>query len=262
MSEVLLSIDSVQQMIKDRKRLKTSASPDLDAEIKSKLNEIQLKLKELEKKQNDMENDPQIPEFQLKQKEQQLVRYQQRFSRVEEMYREIIQRKNIDIIAGGSNVQSISSQDEDRSMNQSGNTSAVTSISNTYGATMPDNDSAIELGTFTPNHAGTADSNAAQDIDVEALHNIHTQMLLEQEESLVGLEQSVQNQRTLGLQMNSELDEHNTLLNSLSGSVDDTGNRLRRARGRLQRVTKKAEQYPHCFIIFLLLLVLFLVISV
>jgi hypothetical protein len=65
----------------------------------------------------------------------------------------------------------------------------------------------------------------------------------DQDVHLDSLSRSVTRQRDLSIQINDELEVHTGLLEGLDYDLDDTGNRLGRARQRLGRVANGAKEH-------------------
>ena len=63
---------------------------------------------------------------------------------------------------------------------------------------------------------------------------------------LDSLSHSITRQRDLSMQINDELDVHTGLLEELDYDLDDTGNRLGRARQQLGRVANGAREHGEC----------------
>ncbi|KAI0247402.1 hypothetical protein BJV78DRAFT_1246070 [Lactifluus subvellereus] len=68
----------------------------------------------------------------------------------------------------------------------------------------------------------------------------------DQDVHLDTLSRSITRQRDLSMQINDELEVHTGLLEELDHDLDDTGNRLGRARQRLGRVAKGAKEHGEC----------------
>ena len=68
----------------------------------------------------------------------------------------------------------------------------------------------------------------------------------EQDAHLETLTRSVTAQRDLSIQINTELDEHNELLEDLGGGVDRTSSRLSDARKRLDRFSRGVKGNCEC----------------
>jgi syntaxin 8 len=67
------------------------------------------------------------------------------------------------------------------------------------------------------------------------------QIMLDQDDSLDRLSESIGRQRELSIQIGDELDSQGELLGDLDGMVDRSRNRLDGARRRLNRFSKKAK---------------------
>lgn len=88
------------------------------------------------------------------------------------------------------------------------------------------------------------------------------QMMDEQDTHLDRLSNSIRNQRDISIQINDELDVHTGLLESLDHELDTTGDRLSRARRRLDHVARGAKDNGSAVAIGVLILVLLILIIV
>ncbi|KAI9454197.1 syntaxin-like protein [Russula earlei] len=84
----------------------------------------------------------------------------------------------------------------------------------------------------------------------------------DQDAHLDTLSRSITRQHDLSMQINDELETHTGLLEELDYDLDDTGNRLGRARQRLGRVASSAKEHGSALTIGLLILVLLVLIIV
>lgn len=82
----------------------------------------------------------------------------------------------------------------------------------------------------------------------EGLIFAQRQLMDEQDVHLDRLSHSINRQRDLSLQINDELDVHTGLLEGLDTDLDGTGDRMRAARRRLDRVAKGAKENSACFL--------------
>ncbi|KAI0288300.1 hypothetical protein BC826DRAFT_1038970 [Russula brevipes] len=82
----------------------------------------------------------------------------------------------------------------------------------------------------------------------------------DQDAHLDSLSHSITRQRDLSVQINDELEMHTGLLEEFDHDLDDTGNRLGRARRRLGRVATSAKEHGSALTIGLLILVLLILI--
>ena len=73
----------------------------------------------------------------------------------------------------------------------------------------------------------------------------------EQDVHLDRLSHSINRQRDLSLQINDELEVHTGLLEGLDSDLDGTGERMRSARRRLDRVAKGAKENSESFFLSL-----------
>lgn len=100
------------------------------------------------------------------------------------------------------------------------------------------------------------------DLSNEQIHTYHKQVLHEQDEQLNVLGQSIGRQRMLGIQMGTELDEQNELLDDVESGVDRHQSTLDRARKRLGDVARKSKGNWSWITIAILICVLLLLIIV
>jgi len=99
-------------------------------------------------------------------------------------------------------------------------------------------------------------------LDNQQIHAFHKQRLQEQDDQLDVLGQSVSRSRVLGIQMGTELDEQNVLLEDVEGGVDRHTSTLDRARKRLENVARKSKDNWNWVTIGILICVLVLLIIV
>lgn len=95
----------------------------------------------------------------------------------------------------------------------------------------------------------------------QQIHSFHKQVLQEQDDQLDTLGQSIRRQRTLGLQMGEELDEHVEMLDDIEAGVDRHQGTLDRASKRLNTVARKAKDNWSWITIACLILLLILLIA-
>ncbi|CAE6413962.1 unnamed protein product [Rhizoctonia solani] len=88
------------------------------------------------------------------------------------------------------------------------------------------------------------------------------QMIDEQDTHLDRLSNSIRNQRDISLQINDELEVHTGLLEALDHELDSTGDRLSRARRRLDHVARGAKDNGSAVAIGVLIFVLLILIIV
>ncbi|EPX74785.1 SNARE Fsv1 [Schizosaccharomyces octosporus yFS286] len=236
MSKLLLLVDSTTKKINDYERLvEFGNSPD--EEIDVSLRDIHKQLQQLNEEQTRLEQNAQIPEYKVRESEAFLIRIQRRVESAEEM---LLKKRN-DATQGPKIHSSYASKQARAPL-----PSDVTS-----------NYSDIEMESIHQ-----FDGNDPNPVDINLLSQMHEQMLNEQEESLGGIESSVRRQKQMGYLMNNELEEHNDLIDRMGEDADRVDKRLGLARNRLQKVTRKAKQYPRCciilFLCFLLILVCFI----
>ncbi|CAE6437756.1 syntaxin 8 [Rhizoctonia solani AG-1 IB] len=88
------------------------------------------------------------------------------------------------------------------------------------------------------------------------------QMMDEQDTHLDRLSHSIRNQHDISLQINEELEVHTGLLEALDHELDSTGDRLSRARRRLDHVARGARDNGSAVAIGVLIFVLLILIVV
>jgi hypothetical protein len=97
----------------------------------------------------------------------------------------------------------------------------------------------------------TPPSRPSDDYASSDLLSQQQQIMLDQDDSLDRLSESIGRQRELSIQIGDELDSQGELLGDLDGMVDRSRNRLDGARRRLNRFSKKAKEngiFPLYFI--------------
>jgi syntaxin 8 len=87
----------------------------------------------------------------------------------------------------------------------------------------------------------TPPSRPSEDAPSSELLSQQQQIMLDQDDSLDRLSESIGRQRELSIQIGDELDSQGELLGDLDGMVDRSRNRLDGARRRLNRFSKKAK---------------------
>ncbi|ABN65271.2 predicted protein [Scheffersomyces stipitis CBS 6054] len=90
----------------------------------------------------------------------------------------------------------------------------------------------------------------------------HQQTILEQDQSLDVLHQSIIRQHTMGQSINSELDDHLILLNDLENGVDDANYRLNTAANRLHEFRKRVRENGSLVTIIVLTVILIMLLVV
>ncbi|OCL07956.1 hypothetical protein AOQ84DRAFT_377215 [Glonium stellatum] len=99
-------------------------------------------------------------------------------------------------------------------------------------------------------------------LDNQQIHAYHTRVLREQDAQLDVLGQSIGRQRELSMQIGDELDGQVLLLDEVEEGVDRHQGQFRRARGRLERVSRKARENWSLTVIVVLIVILVLLIIV
>lgn len=100
------------------------------------------------------------------------------------------------------------------------------------------------------------------DMSNQQIHEYHSQVIREQDDQLDRLGQSIGRQRELGMQIGDELDGHALLLDEMEEGVDRHQAQFRRARGRLDRFSKKAKENWSLTVIVVLIIILVLLIVI
>ncbi|KAF2472038.1 SNARE complex subunit [Lindgomyces ingoldianus] len=96
----------------------------------------------------------------------------------------------------------------------------------------------------------------------EQIHIYHSQVIQEQDDQLDRLGESIGRQRELSMQIGDELDGHVLLLDEVDEGVDRHAAQFRRARGRLDRIGRKARENWSLTIIVALIVILVLLIVI
>jgi syntaxin 8 len=99
-------------------------------------------------------------------------------------------------------------------------------------------------------------------MDNQQIHAYHSRVISEQDEQLDRLGASIGRQRELSMQIGDELDGQVLLLDEVEEGVDRHAGQFRRARGRLERVSRKARDNWSLSIIVLLIVILVLLIVI
>ncbi|KAF2813571.1 uncharacterized protein BDZ99DRAFT_460783, partial [Mytilinidion resinicola] len=100
------------------------------------------------------------------------------------------------------------------------------------------------------------------EMDNQQIHAYHSQVLNEQDEQLDRLGQSIGRQRELSMHIGDELDGQALLLDEVDEGVDRHAGQFRRARGRLERVSRKARENWSLTVIVVLIIILVLLIVI
>lgn len=109
------------------------------------------------------------------------------------------------------------------------------------------------------------DPDAAPDhsaLDNQQIHAYHSRVMAEQDSQLDELGVSIGRQRELSMQIGDELDGQAMLLDEVEEGVDRHTAQFRRARGRLDRFSRKARENWSLTIIIVLIIVLVLAIVI
>lgn len=115
-----------------------------------------------------------------------------------------------------------------------------------------------------PEDALEADSHSLLSVDTtdREMFAQHQQMLLQQDQSLDALHESIKVQHAMGRDVNQELDEHLILLNDLERGVDDSSSRLGRASVRLKDFRTRVRENGSLVTIIVLSVILILLLVV
>lgn len=109
-----------------------------------------------------------------------------------------------------------------------------------------DDDDAVNRAALFPYRDDpSSDPDAAPDhshLDNQQIHEYHSQVLRDQDDQLDRLGASIGRQRELSMQIGQELDDHVMLLDDVEEGVDRHQAQFNRARGRLDRFSRKARE--------------------
>ncbi|KAF2706753.1 SNARE complex subunit [Pleomassaria siparia CBS 279.74] len=110
-----------------------------------------------------------------------------------------------------------------------------------------------------------SDSDALPDqseLSNQQIHAYHSDVIRDQDEQLDRLGQSIGRQRELSMQIGDELEGQVLLLDEVEEGVDRHTAQFRRARGRLDRFTRKAKDNWSLTMIVVLIIILVLLIAI
>ncbi|KNG51293.1 snare complex subunit [Stemphylium lycopersici] len=99
-------------------------------------------------------------------------------------------------------------------------------------------------------------------LDNQQIHEYHSQVIQDQDDQLDRLGASISRQRELSMQIGDELDGHVMLLDDVEEGVDRHQAQFHRARGRLDRFSRKAKENWSLTIIVVLIIILVLLIVI
>ena len=99
-------------------------------------------------------------------------------------------------------------------------------------------------------------------LDNQQIHEYHSQVLRDQDDQLDTLSASIGRQRELSMQIGDELDGQVLLLDEVEEGVDRHEAQFRRARGRLDRFSRKARENWSLTVIIVLIVILVLLIVI
>ncbi|EDU40121.1 SNARE complex protein [Pyrenophora tritici-repentis] len=131
----------------------------------------------------------------------------------------------------------------------------------------PDSTSAAEdpnRAALFPYRDDPADSEAPDQshLDNEQIHQYHSQVIRDQDDQLDRLGESIGRQRELSMQIGDELDGQVLLLDDVEEGVDRHQAQFVRARGRLDRFSRKARENWSLTVIVVLIIILVLLIII
>ncbi|KAF2032028.1 hypothetical protein EK21DRAFT_62011 [Setomelanomma holmii] len=99
-------------------------------------------------------------------------------------------------------------------------------------------------------------------LDNQQIHEYHSQVIRDQDDQLDQLGASIGRQRELSMQIGDELDGQVMLLDDVEEGVDRHTAQFRRARGRLDRFSRKARENWSLTVIVVLIVILVLLIII
>ncbi|KAH7095955.1 hypothetical protein FB567DRAFT_44701 [Paraphoma chrysanthemicola] len=99
-------------------------------------------------------------------------------------------------------------------------------------------------------------------LDNQQIHEFHSQVIRDQDDQLDQLGASIGRQRELSMQIGDELDGQVMLLDDVEEGVDRHTAQFRRARGRLDRFSRKARENWSLTVIVVLIVILVLLIII
>ncbi|RMZ68879.1 hypothetical protein GMOD_00002764 [Pyrenophora seminiperda CCB06] len=99
-------------------------------------------------------------------------------------------------------------------------------------------------------------------LDNEQIHQFHSQVIRDQDDQLDRLGESIGRQRELSMQIGDELDGQVLLLDDVEEGVDRHQAQFVRARGRLDRFSRKARENWSLTVIVVLIIILVLLIII
>ncbi|OBA23313.1 hypothetical protein METBIDRAFT_38605 [Metschnikowia bicuspidata var. bicuspidata NRRL YB-4993] len=129
-------------------------------------------------------------------------------------------------------------------------------------------------GNFKPYKDSTGDPESEDSVDADRntllsvdtsnqeMFAQHQQQMLEQDQNLDVLHQSIRTQHRMGAHINEELDEHLILLNDLEEGVDGSHTRIRRATNGIVKFRRKAKENGSLVTIVVLTVILILLLVV
>jgi syntaxin 8 len=123
----------------------------------------------------------------------------------------------------------------------------------------PDEESSNALfqGRTDDGDTASIDSSSNQELFIQ-----HQQQLLEQDTHLDALAHSVRRQHGLSLEINSELEDQNIMLEDLEAQIYSSDRRLNKGQKRLDYFTKKAKENGQWLTIIALIIILVLLLVI
>lgn len=107
-----------------------------------------------------------------------------------------------------------------------------------------------------------ADAPDQSDLDNQQIHTYHSRVIADQDDQLDQLGASIGRQRELSMQIGDELDGQVMLLDDVEEGVDRHAAQFVRARGRLDRFSRKAKENWSLTVIVVLIIILVLLIVI
>lgn len=138
-------------------------------------------------------------------------------------------------------------------------------FSDNPSATVASNTEDANRAALFPYRDDPADEDAPPDqshLDNQQIHEYHSQVLRDQDDQLDRLGASISRQRELSMQIGDELDGQVMLLDDVEEGVDRHAAQFVRARGRLDRFSRKAKENWSLTVIVALIVILILVIVI
>ncbi|CAH6719693.1 syntaxin-8 [[Candida] jaroonii] len=129
----------------------------------------------------------------------------------------------------------------------------------------PEESDKVEFNDFKPNSNRYSDFDGSQfnqDLSNQDLFGQNQQLLSKQDEDLDMLHDSVKIQKSMGLNINEEIDSHLIMLNDLENGVESSQLRLNSANNRLREFRRKFQENGSLITIVVLTIILILLLVV